>query len=241
MEDSTTQGENNSRSASEKGIADTDPKKRGSGSTTSSKSRSDQEESTTPTANPPQAGQQQFTMAPPPRPNFKATPTSAQPSKSMSQASSQEAPQDLPPTSSQTIGNGDHQPAAPFKQPANDKTHATPRKRSHVEVDQEPTAHDQESSDEDAEPADQIASFDWRELEQRYHDQMDRYSTEEQDLYRSFNELCGVTYALLFRIVIFTNQHSTSTSGPRPDTPTRWNEASNGTTHHTNPQLQPRH
>lgn len=241
MEDPTTQGENNSRSASEKGISDTDQKQPGSGSTTSSMSKQNQEESTTPTANPPQGGQQQFTMAPPPRPNFKATPTSAQPSKSMSQASSQEASQDLPTTSSQTIGNGDHQPTAPFKQPANDKTHATPRKRSHVEVDQEPTAHGQESSDEDAEPADQVASFDWRELEQRYHDQMDRYSAEEQDLYRSFSELCGVTYALLFRIVIFTNRHSTSTSGPRPDTPTRWSEASNGTTHHTNPQFQPRH
>lgn len=228
MEDSTTQGENNSRSASEKDIADADLKTRGSGSTASSKSEPNQEESTTPTANPPQGGQQQFTMGPPPRPNFKATPTSAQPSESTIRALSQEASQDLPAASSRTTRNGGHQPAAPFKQPANDKTHATPRKRSHVEVDQEPTAQDQESSDEDAEPADQIASFDWRELEQRYHDQMDRYSTEEQDLYRSFNELCGVTYALLFRIVIFANQHSTSTSGPRPDTPTRWNEASNG-------------
>jgi len=194
MEDPTTQSESNSRSASEKGISDADQKKRGSGSSTSSKSKQNQEESTTPTANPPQGGQQQFTMAPPPRPNFKATPTSAQPSKSMSQASSQQASQEQPATSSQTIENGDHQPAPPSKHPANDKPHATPRKRSHVEVDQELTAHDQESSDEDAEPADQIATFDWRELEQRYHDQMDRYSTEEQDLYRSFNELCGVVH-----------------------------------------------
>ena len=123
----------------------------------------------------------------------------------MSQASSQQASQELPAASSQTVENGDHQPTAPSKQPANDKPHATPRKRSHEEVDQEPTAHDQESSDEDAEPADQIAPFDWRELEQRYHDQMDRYSSEEQDLYRSFNELCGVIHALLVPTVIFAN------------------------------------
>ncbi|GAB7334011.1 hypothetical protein MBLNU13_g06107t2 [Cladosporium sp. NU13] len=194
MEDPTTQGESNSQSASEKGISDGDQKKRGSGSTTSFKPNQNQEDSTTPTANPPQGSQQQFTMAPPPRPNFKATPTSAQPSKSMSQASSQEASQELPAASSQTIGNGDHQPAASSEHHANDRTNATPRKRSHVEVDQEPTVHDQESSDDDAEPADQIAPFDWVGLEQRYHHQMGQYATEEQELYRSFNELCGYFY-----------------------------------------------
>ena len=73
--------------------------------------------------------------------------------------------------------------------------HATPRKRSHVEVDQEQAADDQDASDEDAEPADQIATFDWMELESRYHDQMNRYSNQEQELYHSFNELCGVMLA----------------------------------------------
>lgn len=202
MEDSVTQGENNSRSASEKGVSDRDQKKRGSGSTASSKSNENQEDSTTPTANPPH-GSQHFAMAPPPKPNFKATPTSAQPSKSMSQSSNQEASQELPAASSQTIANHDHQPAAPSKQSANDKSHATSRKRSHVEVDQEPTARDQESSDEDAEPADQIATFDWMELETRYHRQMEHYAAEEQDLYRSFSELCGVMHALLAAIAIF--------------------------------------
>ena len=202
MEDPAAQGENNSRSASEKGVCDKDQKKRGSGSTASSKSNEHQEDSTTPTANPPH-GSQHFAMAPPPKPNFKATPTSAQPSKSMSQVSSQEASQELPEASSQTIANGDHQPAAPSKQSANDKIHATPRKRSHVEVDQEPTAQDQESSDEDAEPADQIATFDWMELETRYHRQMEQYAAEEQDLYRSFSDLCGVMHAFLAPIAIF--------------------------------------
>ena len=215
MEDSIAHDEANSRSGSEKGISDTNQKQRGSGITASPESNDNQEDSTTPTANPPQGSQQQFTMAPPPRPSFKATPTSAQPSKLVSQASSQ------------------HQPAASSKHPANDKTHATPRKRSHVEVDQEPTAHDQECTDEDTEPADQMATFDWRELEQRYHDRMEQYAAQEQDLYQSFHELCKVTSFSPQRPSLLTD-HSTSTSGPRPDTPTRLSEALNGNAHHGN-------
>jgi hypothetical protein len=200
MEDSTTHGENNSRSASEKGVSDTEQKKRGSGGSNSSKPNQIQEDSTTPKTMPPH-GSQQFTMGPPPKPNFKATPTSAQPSNSMSQVSSQSATQELPAASSQTIGNGDDQPAAPSKHPINNTTQATSRKRSHVEVDQEPTAHGQESLDEDAEPADKIAPFDWMELESRYHHQMDQYAIQEQELYSSFHQLCQVTYVLLASIV----------------------------------------
>ena len=206
MEDSIAHDEANSRSGSEKGISDTNQKQRGSGITASPESNDNQEDSTTPTANPPQGSQQQFTMAPPPRPSFKATPTSAQPSKLVSQASSQQASQELSAASSQTIEHDDHQPAASSKHPANDKTHATPRKRSHVEVDQEPTAHDQECTDEDTEPADQMATFDWRELEQRYHDRMEQYAAQEQDLYQSFHELCKVKHVFLAPTAIFANR-----------------------------------
>jgi hypothetical protein len=191
MEDSNTYGEANSRSVSEKGVSDTEQKKRGAGSIASSKSNHNHEESTTPKTKPPHGSQQ---MGPPPKPNFKATPTSAQPSKSMSQVSSQDATQEMPAASSQAIENGDDQPAAPSKQPANNTTHATSRKRSHVEIDHEPTAHDQESSDEDAEPADRIAPFDWMELESRYHHQMDHYRVQEQELYQTFHDLCEVNY-----------------------------------------------
>ena len=157
----------------------------------------------------------------------------------MSQASSQEPSQEQPAVSSQAIGNGDDQPAAPPKHPANNTTHATPRnKRSHVEVDQEPTAQDQDSSDEDAEPADQIASFDWNELENRYHHQMEHYAAQEQDLYQSFHELCKVIHSLLIPGLHPANWYSTSTSGPKQGMLTRWKEASNGTTLHTNTQLR---
>lgn len=196
MEDPTTHGEANSNSASERSVSDTNQKKRGSSNTASFKTNHNQEDSTTPKTDPPHASQQQSTMGPPPKPNFKATPTSAQPSTSMSQASSQGPSQEQSGASSQTIGDGDDQPAAPSKHPANTTTHATPRKRSHVEVDQEPTAQDQDSSDEDAEPADQISSFDWNELENRYHHQMEHYAAQEQDLYQSFHELCKVIFAL---------------------------------------------
>jgi hypothetical protein len=200
MEDSITQGDNNSRSASEKGVSDTEQKERGFRGGNSSKPDQNQEDSTTPKTKPPHGSQQQFTMGPPLKPNFKATPTSAQPSKSMSQVSTQDATQELPAASSQIVGNGDDQPAAPSKQPTNNTMQATLRKRSHVEVDQEPTAHDQESSDEDTEPADKIATFDWMELESRYHHQMDHYRVQEQELYQSFHELCEVIYYLLVPI-----------------------------------------
>jgi hypothetical protein len=200
MEDSITQGDNNSRSASEKGVSDTEQKKPGSGSGNSSKPIQNQEGSTTPKTMPPHGSQQQFVMGPPPKPNFKATPTSAQPSKSMSQVSSQGATQELPAASSQTVENGDDQPAAPSKHPTNNTMQATSRKRSHVEVGQEPTAHDQESSDEDTEPADKIATFDWMELESRYHHQMDHYRVQEQELYQSFHDFCEVIYYLLVPI-----------------------------------------
>jgi hypothetical protein len=125
MEDSITQGDNNSRSASEKGVSDTEQKKPGSGSGNSSKPIQNQEGSTTPKTMPPHGSQQQFVMGPPPKPNFKATPTSAQPSKSMSQVSSQGATQELPAASSQTVENGDDQPAAPSKHPTNNTMQAT--------------------------------------------------------------------------------------------------------------------
>ena len=206
MADSINHGEANSRSASDRSISDTDQKKRISGSTTSSKASHNQEDSTTPTAKPPSGSQSQATMGPPPRPNFKATPTSAQPSKMTSQASSQETSQEDSLVSKELSRNDDHQPAAPSKHPTNDTVHATPRKRNHVEVDQEPTTHGQESSDEDAEPADQIASFDWMELQNRYHHQMGQYRAQEHDLYNSFHDLCGVNNIFAcFSVALLTN------------------------------------
>jgi hypothetical protein len=95
-------------------------------------------------------------------------------------------------TSTETTRNGGRQPAVPSKNATKDTVHATPRKRSHVEVDQRQTADDEEAMDEDNEPADSIAAFDWMELESRYHQQMDHFLAQEQDLYKSFGELCQV-------------------------------------------------
>jgi hypothetical protein len=197
MEDPIAHDETNSRSASEKSASDTDQKKRVSGSTASSKSNHSQENSTTPTANPPSASQQTSAMAPPPKPIFKATPTSAQPLQPISQGSSQETFRQQSGASAEATKNGNRTSAVSSQHPASNTAHATPRKRSHVEVDQQQTADDQDTSDEDAEPADRIASFDWMQLETRYHQQLERFSAEEQDLYRSFSDLCGVNSSLL--------------------------------------------
>jgi hypothetical protein len=88
--------------------------------------------------------------------------------------------------------NDGRQRPAPSKTAPKDTVQATPRKRSHVEVDQQQTTDDEEAADEDNEPANSIAAFDWLELESRYHQQMDHFQTQEQDLYKSFGELCQV-------------------------------------------------
>jgi hypothetical protein len=189
MADSTTQPEASSRSASERSASDPELKTRGSGSSMSSKSARSQDESTTPAGMPQQGGQQSSTMpgmAPPPKPNFKATPTSAQISQPISSVDTEL------PKFTETTRNGGRQPAAPSRNATKDTVHATPRKRSHVEVDQQQTADDEESTDEDNEPANSIAAFDWMELESRYHQQMDHFLAQEQDLYKSFGELCQV-------------------------------------------------
>lgn len=195
MDDSTIQGEANSRSVSERSISDPDLKTRDSGSSTSSKSGRGQDESTTPTGQPRHGGQQSSampTMAPPPKPNFKATPTSAQPSQPVCSADP-----GLPSPSADASKNGGRPLAASSKNPAKDTVHATPRKRSHVEVDHQQAADDEDATDEDNEPAVSIAAFDWMELESRYHDQMDQYRAQERDLYRSFDELIQVRCILL--------------------------------------------
>jgi hypothetical protein len=190
MEDSTTQPEANSRSASERSASDPELKTRGSGSSMSSKSARSEDESTTPTGMPQHGGQQSSAMpgmAPPPRPNFKSTPSSAQPSQHISSVDSE-----LPTTSTETTRNGGRQPAAPSKNATKETVHATSRKRSHVEVDQQQTVDDEEAADEDNEPANSIAAFDWMDLESRYHQQMNHFLAQEQDLYKSFGELCEV-------------------------------------------------
>jgi hypothetical protein len=190
MEDPTSQAEASSRSASERSASDPELKTRGSGSFMSSESARSQDESTTPTGMPHHGGQQPSAMsgmAPPPRPNFKATPSSAQPSQPISSVD-----QELPTLSTETTMNGGRQPPAPSKTVTKDTVHTTPRKRSHVEVDHQRTADDDEATDEDNEPANSIAAFDWTELESRYHQQMNHFQTQEQDLYKSFGELCDV-------------------------------------------------
>jgi len=229
MEDPTAHGEPNSRSASERSTLDTDQTKRTSGSTASSTSKHNHEESTTPTTNPPSASQQTFAMGPPRKPDLKATPTSAQQSQPITQTSSQGISKEQTATSTEAIRNGDRPSAVSSKHQANNTVHTTPRKRSHVEVDQQQSADDQDTSDEDSEPANRIAAFDWMELQTRYHQQLEQFDTQEQALYHSFNELCNVIHPYS-SCIRQPNNYSTSTSGRRVDITMKWIEASNGIT-----------
>ncbi|TLD07939.1 hypothetical protein E2P81_ATG10563 [Venturia nashicola] len=192
MEKPTNLSEADSRSMSERSTSDQDLKKRSTNSTASSGSNHDQNDSRTPMNKSLQNGQQSSTtpMAPPPKPNFKATPTSAQPLQS-----EDHEPDHNPPASLEdTTQDETRQQAQPSKLPIKSTPHATLRKRSHVEVDRQQPADDGDDTDEDREPADSIAPFDWMELESRYHQQMHQYGAQEQELYGSFSELCNYFY-----------------------------------------------
>lgn len=108
---------------------------------------------------------------------------------------SQERDQELSAASTEAASIGARQAA--FEKQIKDSMEANPRKRSHTEAERQQTAADESASDEDNEPANPISVFDWMELESRYHQQMDQYGAQEQDLYRSFSELCGVLYAFV--------------------------------------------
>lgn len=194
MDNTTNRSEAASRSGSDRSMSDHDLKKRSSNSSTSTKTSHDQDDSRTPTNKPHSGGQQTSTtpMAPPPKPNFKATPTSAQPV----QSNDHESDHNPPAASVESTQDDTRQPTQPSKLPIKSTPQATPRKRSHVEVDRQQPADDEESTDEDREPANPISSFDWEELESRYHQQIHHFAAQEQELYRSFNDLCGVRHTL---------------------------------------------
>lgn len=130
-------------------------------------------------------------MPPPSRPNFKATATYAQPPQKTDIDVDEEAP------SESTGAEQDHDdPRAPSSKTAIQKTpHAPSRKRSHEKLGrQQDLGEGQNSEPTDIfyEPANAIEAFDWEDLESRYHHQMLDFAAQEQDIYNSFNELCGV-------------------------------------------------
>lgn len=130
-------------------------------------------------------------MPPPPRPNFKAAATSTQPS----QITDIDVDEDAP--SESTGAKQDHDdPRAPSSKTATQKTpHAPSRKRSHEKPGrQQDLGEGQNSEPTDIfyEPANAIEAFDWEDLESRYHHQMQDFAAQEQDIYNSFHELCGV-------------------------------------------------
>jgi hypothetical protein len=145
-------------------------------------------------------------MPPPPRPNFKATPTSAQPSSHSQQDSSQE----LSVTSSEKKHGSGRQRTTSSKGSSQETTKPVTRKRSHEEIDrrqaaedlddQDDEGNDEEASDEFKEPANAISPFDWEGLQQRYHDQMQHCADQEQDVYRQFGELCDVSISTASRV-----------------------------------------
>lgn len=62
-----------------------------------------------------------------------------------------------------------------------------------AEVDElEPSDSGTEDSEEDVDPADEIPTFDWDELHERYHQAMSTASTQEQELLNEFAQLMAV-------------------------------------------------
>jgi hypothetical protein len=66
------------------------------------------------------------------------------------------------------------------------------------EVDEEDTAH---LTDE---PQDQIADFDWKDLEVRYNLKMDDIAERERAIYAEFTQMCNVCFSRLMTLQILT-------------------------------------
>ena len=217
MENPTPHDQDDSRSMSEKSVSDQGLTKQ---TTTNSATHvNGQLYDSTPTTVRGEQSTGTPAMLPPPRPNFKATPTSAQPSSHSQQGSNQ----DLPVASSEKKRGSGRQRTTSSKDPAQETTKPVTRKRSHEEIDRRPSAedsddqddesHDEEANDEFKEPANAISPFDWEGLQQRYHDQMRHCGQQEQELYRQFEELCSVSFHNHIRHQS-TDSPSISTCGP---------------------------
>ena len=198
MESPTPQDKDDSRSASEKSSSDQGHRQQNSNSSTTLKNG--QTPDATPTAVRSEQSIGTPLMLPPPKPNFKATPTSAQPSAH----SVQEGPsQEFGAPVTEKKRSSDRQRTTSSKNPSQEPAKPVTRKRSHEEIDQRQAAEevdneDDDGNDEDAtdefnEPANAISPFDWENLERRYHQQTQDCTEQEQDLYRQFSELCQVS------------------------------------------------
>lgn len=127
------------------------------------------------------------TMAPPPKPNFKSTPTSAQQPRPAETESNQDSPAQ---TADESRSGGSRIPTSSKHEKATMRT--TNGKRRLGEIDQ----HQPRNDDSDVKPfndhAKSLDAFDWMDLETRYHHQMDDFGRQEQEIYRSFEDLCNV-------------------------------------------------
>jgi hypothetical protein len=234
MENPTPHENDDSRSVSEKSNSDQSLAKQASQS--SSTQKNSQMPDSTPTAVRSEQSSWTPAMPPPPRPNFKATPTSAQPSSHSSQDSSQT----LPAASAEQKHASGRQRTTSSKDASQEATRRVTRKRSHEEIDRRQAAeevnddeddhddHDQDATDEFNEPANAISPFDWADLQRRYHHQAEDYDQQEQDLYRQFGELSNVSFPYNIKHHS-TDNSSTSSSGLSPGPTTRRIEASSGT------------
>ena len=236
MENPAPHDQDDTRSASEKSSSDQSLVKQASQS--SSTQRNSQMPDSTPTAVRSEQSTWTPAMPPPPRPNFKATPTSAQPSSHFTQDSSQE----LPTAPAEKKHDSGRQRTTSSKDASQETPQQVTRKRCREEIDRRQAVeqvndddddddhddHDQDATDEFNEPANAISPFDWADLQRRYHDQVEDYDQQEQDLYRQFGELSNVSFPYSIKLHS-TDNISTFTPGLSPEPVTRRIEASSGT------------
>ena len=236
METPTPQDKDGSRSVSEKSSSDKEHTQQTPSRSTTLENR--QMHDATPTAARSKQSIGTPAMPPPPKPNFKATPTSAQPSSHSTQDSSQEPSAAM--TEKKRVSGS--QCTTSSKDSSQEATKPVTRKRSHEEIDRRKAAEDVDNEDDDDddvdatdefnEPANAISPFDWTDLRRRYHQQVQYCSEQEQDLYRQFGELCQVRFSHHINRLP-TDNRSTSTSGPSPEPTTRRNAATNGSHIHS--------
>ena len=82
----------------------------------------------------------------------------------------------------------------PLRRTASDETARPPsaQQSQHNADDQNSLNGEEESEQDDSDPADRIADFDWEELHQRYHDAMNGCHGEEEELMQEWQNLMAV-------------------------------------------------
>lgn len=76
---------------------------------------------------------------------------------------------------------------------------------------------------------DELENFDWKDLEQRYHDKIHELNSKESEIMMEFDKLCSVSYVLVYVLAALITRLSSLVCGRMPDRIAKLTELSRGT------------